>query len=125
MTQVQIVHAVIISDEKILLGRRSKYKSHDPDAWAFIGGSVEKGETLEAGLLRECREEIDVVVRPLRKLEEIEKKGSIHFWFEVEVVSGIPRLANDEHTEIKWFSKLEIDQLSPIIIEDLNIARNL
>lgn len=125
MNQIHIVHAVIISDKKILLGKRSKLKTHDPSAWAFIGGKVERDETLQDGFLRECRAEIDVIVRPLRKLKEIHKKGSMHFWFEAEVVSGTPRLANDEHTELKWFSMTELELLSPVISEDLDVARNL
>lgn len=121
MKQVKIVHAIINENEKFLLGKRSVFKKNEPGLWAFIGGRLEHGESLEAALIRECVEEIDVTVRPIKKIKEVIKEETAHYWFEVEIVSGVPRLANDEHSELNWFTKLEANALSLIDAEDLEI----
>ena len=53
------VRAIIIKDGKVLTIKRTK-----PDAifWVFPGGGVEKGETKEKALIRECKEELGVDV---------------------------------------------------------------
>ena len=59
------VGAVIVQDGRVLLVRRK----HEPLAgqWSLPGGAVEVGETLEACLVREMREEtgLDVSVGPV------------------------------------------------------------
>lgn len=123
MKHVQVVHAVIKKDKTFLLGKRSLSKKNEPGFWAFIGGRLEPAESLEAALIRECSEEIDVVVKPVKKIMEILEQDSSHFWFEVEIVSGIPKLANDEHSEIGWFTKKEAEAISLIVAEDLQIIQ--
>jgi mutator protein MutT len=72
------VGAVIIDDDRVLLVKRA----HEPlkGEWSLPGGAVEVGESLEAALVREVREEtcLDVAVGPL-----------------VEVLDRIGRDAND------------------------------
>lgn len=123
--KVQVVHAIIKQNGKFLLGKRSLAKSNAAGYWASVGGRLEDGESLEACVVRECREEIDVIVKPIKKLMEVVEQKAAHFWFEVEIISGIPRLANDEHSELKWFTKLEVETLSPIVVEDLEIVRSI
>lgn len=121
MKQVQVVHAIIKENEKFLLGKRSVFKKNEPGFWAFIGGRLEYSESLESALIRECAEEIDVIVRSIKKIKEVIEEEAAHYWFEVEIVSGIPKLANDEHSELGWFTKLEARALSLIVAEDLEI----
>ena len=121
MKQVQVVHAIIKENEKFLLGKRSILKKSEPGAWAFIGGRLEHAETLESALIRECVEEIDVIVKPLKKIKEIIEEEAAHYWFEAEIISGIPRLTNDEHSELGWFTKLEAKTISPIVADDIEI----
>jgi len=72
------VGAVIIDGDRVLLVKRA----HEPlkGEWSLPGGAVEVGESLEAALLREVREEtcLDVTVGPV-----------------VEVLDRIGRDAND------------------------------
>ena len=54
------VRAVIVKDQQILVLRK-QYPSGEV-RYALPGGGQEPGETLEAALHRECREEIDASV---------------------------------------------------------------
>lgn len=54
---IQVVGGIIRRDGKYLLGKRPQGKSQG-GRWEFIGGKIEKGETPEEALSRECMEEI-------------------------------------------------------------------
>ncbi len=123
MKKTSVVHAVIKHNEKFLLAKRSLEKTHAAGYWATIGGRLENAESLEDCLIRECKEEIDVEVKPIKMILEINESEANHFWYETKIISGVARLANDEHSEIKWFSKQEILSLNPIILEDFNIIQ--
>jgi 8-oxo-dGTP diphosphatase len=124
MKKVQVVHAIIKQNGKFLLGKRSLSKKNAAGYWASIGGRLEHEESLEDCLIRECSEEIDVIVKPIKKIMEVIEAEAIHYWYDTEIILGIPRLANDEHSELNWFSKLEIETISPIVTEDLEIIRS-
>ncbi|MBS2024411.1 MAG: (deoxy)nucleoside triphosphate pyrophosphohydrolase [Deltaproteobacteria bacterium] len=59
LRQVRVVAAVIEHEGKLLLSRR-KDKGERAGLWEFPGGKIEAGETEEAALVRELREELDV-----------------------------------------------------------------
>ena len=50
------------SDNKLLLTRRSKKMKLFPRAWVLPGGHIEKGESLEDGVIREIEEETGVKI---------------------------------------------------------------
>ena len=56
---IEVVAALIRNDGKFMICQRSEQKSR-PLMWEFPGGKVEAGETKEAALARECREELDI-----------------------------------------------------------------
>lgn len=56
---VEVVAAVMMRDEKILIGQRKRGGRH-PFKWEFPGGKVEPGEDPRAALARELREELNV-----------------------------------------------------------------
>ncbi len=62
----QIAAAVFRRAGKVLLCRRPE-KPGDSCAglWEFPGGKREPGESLEQCLIRECREELGIEVRPV------------------------------------------------------------
>jgi len=61
VTRVILVSAVALidADGRVLLAQRPEGKSL-PGLWEFPGGKVEPGESPEAALIRELKEELDI-----------------------------------------------------------------
>ena len=57
----EVVAALIWNGNKFLVCQRPAYKARGL-LWEFVGGKVEQGETKEAALIRECREELGITV---------------------------------------------------------------
>ncbi|MDX2074247.1 MAG: (deoxy)nucleoside triphosphate pyrophosphohydrolase [Alphaproteobacteria bacterium] len=70
-TLLVVASALINSAGEILLAQRPEGKRL-AGKWEFPGGKVEEGESPEAALIREIKEELDVVITP----ETLEP-----FWF--------------------------------------------
>jgi len=58
---VQVVAALIWQGDRFLICRRPENKTRAL-LWEFVGGKVEKGESKAQALVRECMEELDVLV---------------------------------------------------------------
>jgi len=59
---VDVVAALLWEKDKFLICQRPASKARGL-LWEFVGGKVEPGESREAALVRECREELDVTVQ--------------------------------------------------------------
>jgi len=71
---ITVVVAVIErSDRRILIGQRRKHDS-SPLKWEFPGGKMEAGETAEAALTRELREELGATLTKCVELGRVEHK---------------------------------------------------
>jgi len=70
MDRIHKCIAIVVQDNKFLMVRK-----HGKDIWTSLGGKVEPGETEEACLLREIKEELDCDARLLRKLGDFEEKA--------------------------------------------------
>ena len=51
--------ALVDTDRRVLIAQRPEGK-HMANMWEFPGGKIEPGETPEAAIIRELREELDV-----------------------------------------------------------------
>lgn len=58
---VEVVAALIWNKDKFLICQRPANKARAL-LWEFVGGKVEKGETKEQALIRECKEELNVTI---------------------------------------------------------------
>lgn len=111
MKTIKVVSAVIKDGDKIFATQRGygEFK----DGWEFPGGKVEPGETPEAALAREIREELDTEIEVGRKIDCVEYDyPAFHlsmdcFW--AEVISG--NLILKEHEAAKWLTKNELDSV--------------
>ena len=58
---VEVVAALIWDKDKFLICQRPANKARAL-LWEFVGGKVEKGETKEQALIRECKEELNIAL---------------------------------------------------------------
>jgi 8-oxo-dGTP diphosphatase len=101
--------ALLVRDGKLLLGRRAAHRRSFARCWDTIGGHLEAGENHEEALTREIEEELGVRPTQFRLLGDYQAQaGSWFRLFKVEAWSGgEPRIANDEHSELRWFTAEE------------------
>lgn len=101
---MEVVAAVIMRDGKILIGQRKRGGRH-PLKWEFPGGKVEPGETPQAALARELREELDVEATIGEEMDFYEVaypsgfRAMLHF-YRVTQFHGEPR--NLQFEQIAW-----------------------
>ncbi len=106
-------NAVIIQNNKILLGKRI-----DNGLWDTFGGLVEVGESLADAAVREAREEADIEVKAIKLLAifdsrlwgTLSKAQLYHVHFLCELTSGQPSTSN-EVTEVAWFEENHLPNL--------------
>lgn len=108
---VQVVAALIRQEDKFMIFQRPVTKTRAYQ-WEFVGGKVEKGETLEEALIRECREEIGVTVKVGDVFTEVDHEYpdiTIHLTlFNAEIIDGVPQKL--EHNDIRVITPDEIPQ---------------
>ena len=107
----EVVAALIWKEEKFLICQRPAHKGNAL-LWEFVGGKVEKGESLEEALVRECREELAVTVSVGEKFFEVEHEYPdiyVHLTlFDAEMIEGEPKLL--EHNDLRWITRDEINK---------------
>ncbi len=110
--RIRAAAAVILRDGLFLITKRMK-ASPMGHCWEFPGGKIEAGETVEQCVVRECQEEIDVTVKPVRVLGEEEydyDHGHIHLTFVLcELGAGIEPTPI-ECEQAKWIQSSEFPQ---------------
>lgn len=107
-----VVAALIWEGDRFLACQRPAHKARGL-LWEFVGGKVEPGETKEAALIRECREELAITIAPRDVFMEV-----IHEYpdltvrltlFNASIAEGEPKLL--EHNDLRWITVQEIDTL--------------
>lgn len=115
--KIRVAAAVVVrNDGKILCAKRGNAKN--PEAahkWEFPGGKVETGETPEAALVREMREEMDFPVVAKRKLLAVEHEYA-DFAIVLDTFLCVPANADAqfvlrEHADARW---LALDELGAL-----------
>ena len=96
---IDVTAAVIARDGRVLLCRRPQGKHH-AGLWEFPGGKTEPGETLEACVARECREELGIDLRVGRALACVVRDGLRITFLAAQIVRGEPQLL--EHSALAW-----------------------
>lgn len=108
---VQVVAALIWDGDRFMACQRPAHKARGL-LWEFVGGKVEPGETKEAALIRECKEELNVTIivddlfmELVHTYPDLTVQLSL---FHARIVEGTPRLL--EHNDIRWITVDEIDR---------------
>lgn len=106
----EVVAALIWQAGKFLICQRPAHKARGL-LWEFVGGKIEPGETPQAALRRECREElaVEVAVGPLyTEVTHTYPDLTVHLrLYEAAIAAGTPRLL--EHNALRWITPAEID----------------
>ena len=106
---VEVVAALIWENNKFMICQRPEHKARGL-LWEFVGGKVEPGETKEQALIRECREELNVLLSVGDVFMDVVHEYSdltVHLTlFNAIIAKGEPQKI--EHNDIKWITPSEI-----------------
>ncbi|WP_369136831.1 NUDIX domain-containing protein [Modestobacter versicolor] len=113
----QVVGAALVDDRRrVLVAQRGSGSL--AGLWEFPGGKVEPGEPDLSALVRECVEELGVVVEPQSFLGEVPLDGvvaggppgasTLRVW-SGRITGG--ELVAHEHTELRWVGAEDLDDL--------------
>lgn len=103
----------MLKDGKVFLGKRTS-KIRYAGLWDCFGGHVESGESPSQALARELREELGIEPEDFEFVEIYEdvdptsREVFRHHLYIVMRWNGELRIANDEHSEVRWFSFEEL-----------------
>ena len=109
MKITEVVAALIWQGDKFMICQRPEHKARAL-LWEFVGGKVETGETKEQALIRECKEELnvllsvgDVFMDVIHEYPDI----TVHLTlFNATIAEGKPQKI--EHNDIQWITSSEI-----------------
>ena len=100
--KVEVVAALIWSKDKFLICQCPADKARGL-LWEFVGGKMEKGETKEQALIRECQEELAITVEPHDIFTEVTHEYpdiTVHLTlFNCTILRGQPQLL--EHNDLR------------------------
>ena len=101
--------AVILRDGRFLVIRRSSCVVA-PGAYCFPGGAIEAGESEQAALVREIREELAVTVEPLRRIWQSVTPWGVHLsWWLGRLADGQQPVPNPAEVDcFFWLSPAEM-----------------
>ena len=109
LIMVEVVAALIWDNDKFMICQRPAHKARGL-LWEFVGGKVESGETKEQALIRECREELNVLLSVGDVFMDVVHEYpdiTVHLTlFNATIAEGEPQKI--EHNDIQWITPSEI-----------------
>ncbi len=120
----QVVAALIRKEGRFLICQRPAHKTRGL-LWEFVGGKVERGETREEALVRECREELDVTVvveGVFMEVDHVYPDMTVHLTlFLASIGEETPKRL--EHNDIRWITPKEIPNYDFCPADEVILAR--
>ena len=105
----EVVAALIWNQDRFLACQRPAHKARGL-LWEFVGGKVEPGESHEEALIRECNEELGIVVKPTGVYMDVVHTYpdlSVHLiLYNAVIEAGTIQLL--EHNDARWITAAEI-----------------
>lgn len=111
MKTIRVAAAIIIEQGKVFATQRGYGELKD--GWEFPGGKIEPGETAEAAITREIKEELDTEIEVVKFLDTVEYDyPQFHLsmdCFICKIKSG--DLVLKEHEAAKWLTKENLESV--------------
>ena len=105
----EVVAALIWHGDNFMICQRPANKARSL-LWDFVGGKVELGETKEQALIRECKEELDILLSVGDVFMDVIHEYpdiTVHLTlFNATIADGEPQKL--EHNDIHWITPSEI-----------------
>ena len=105
----EVVAALIWKNNKFMICQRPAHKARGL-LWEFVGGKVESGETKKQALIRECKEELDILLSVGDVFMDVVHEYpdiTVHLTvFNATIAEGEPQKL--EHNDIKWITPREV-----------------
>ena len=106
---IEVVASLIWDNDKFMICQRPAHKARGL-LWEFVGGKVELGETKERALIRECKEELNILLSVGDVFMDVVHAYpdlTVHLTlFNASIVEGEPQKL--EHNDIQWITPSEI-----------------
>ena len=108
---IEVTAAIIFDNDRFLICQRLEGKNCEL-LWEFPGGKIEVGETGESCIIRECSEELGIIIGDVHYFESVTQEypnRTVHlsFYF-ARIVSG--SLERKEHNALDWITCDDITQ---------------
>lgn len=121
----EVVAALIWDNDKFMICQRPEHKARGL-LWEFVGGKIERGETIEQALIRECKEELGILLSVGEVFMDVVHEYpdlTVHLTlFNATIAKGEPQKI--EHNDIKWITPSEIPSYE-FCTADEEILKNL
>ncbi|WP_367321023.1 (deoxy)nucleoside triphosphate pyrophosphohydrolase [Streptomyces sp. HUAS ZL42] len=124
--RIVVVGAALLDGDRLLAARRSA-PPELAGRWELPGGKVEPGETPEAALVRELREELGVEAEAVERVPgewPLKPPYVLHVWTaRLRPGSAEPKPLQD-HDELRWLTPAEIWTV-PWLDQDVPAVRQI
>ena len=108
--------AILDDDSNMLLLLRSGKSRWMPKKWGLPGGKVESGEEPVEAAIRETKEEANLNIRNLTRLEDFSNKW-VDLFYATDYDGDVQ--IDFEHDDYEWVSRADVEQYdtTPQIVE--------
>ncbi|MHC4840150.1 MAG: NUDIX hydrolase [Planctomycetota bacterium] len=111
--------AIIEDGDEILMIERAKQDSF-PGYWSAVTGGVEPGESPAEACIRECMEEVGLLVQPTQKVWEsmTRRMPFVLHWWRCELIGD--KMINPDPVEVGGYRWVKIDRahMMPLMFSD-------
>lgn len=110
MKELEIAAGVIFQNDKVLIGQR-KFEDKFGGKWEFPGGKLERSELPEDCIVRELKEELDIVVKNFEHFFSYVHEYAlirlvVHSFLIKDYIGDI---SLNEHEIVKWVDLKELE----------------
>lgn len=127
MKEISVVAAIIKYNNKILCVQKGENKyDYISNKFEFPGGKIEEGETLQETVIREIKEELNMVIKPVEPFITVTHQYP-HFLLTMHTFicsCDDPKVILTEHINYKWLATKELKNLD-WAAADIPIANKL